>query len=383
MWTQYLVLAIATAFLAVGQDRPRPDAQTFRVTTERIQFDALFLDSRKRPVTDIRPDEVTVRQAGTLVPLMDLRFYARTAAATPPSPAPTKESSRGTLETETAPSRAPATSTDEGAWVFLIDDLAMSPDGFARAKAGLLAMLAGDVPSGVAIGILRTGVIGTHQTRLSSSRSELARSVAGMQYKANRWRGGLMSRSGATVAGPNRGDTVYVEGTLGSLNSLVLSLRPLSGRKVVFVLSELIALTAVESDVPPGGAMRTVVWDVKYNGTAARLRRLGKLAGEAGVTVHTIDLAGVTAASSNDRAFQDEGLHAVADELGGLYFGASNDVGPLLEKVVAAEQGYYVLAYEPPTGTFDDGGKAKFVDVDVTVSRPGVNVRTRRGFFTR
>ncbi len=380
MWTQGLVLVAAAVSLAVWQDQgPRSETQIFRVTAERIQFDALFLDGQNRPITDIRQDEVTVRQAGVVVLLSDLRFQSRVRASMDMAAGAPHES-----RNPAPASNAAAMVIDEGdAWVFLIDDLAMSPDGFARAKSGLLAMLEREVPPGVAVGILRTGVLGTHQTRLSDDRAELLRSVAGMRYSANHWQGGIMSRSGATVPGPTDKERVFIEGTLGSLNSLLLDLRPLSGRKVVVVLSEMIALTTRESDHDVAGAMGTVRWDVQYSGVAARMRRLGRLASESGVTVHTIDLAGVTAASSSDRAKQGEGLHAVADELGGLYFGASNDVGALLERVVAVEQGHYVLAYEPPAGTFDDGGRSKFIDVSVSVSRPGVTVRTRKGFFTR
>ncbi len=233
------------------------------------------------------------------------------------------------------------------------------------------------------LGILRTGELGTRTTRLSSDRTELLRAVTAMQHRNSRWRGGPTSRSGATSPGPAGTDRIFVEGTLGSLNSLLVSLRTLPGRKVVVVLSELIGLTADERDHEVHGRLPTVSFNIQYNGVANRLRRLGRLAGETGVTVHTVDLGGVVNASSFERARFGEGLHAVADELGGLYFGGSNDAGALLTRLVAAEQGHYILAYEPPADTFDDGGRAKFVEVSVSVSRPGVTVRTRRGFFTR
>lgn len=381
MWIPCVVLAAAAVSIAVWQDRGAPpESQLFRVTAARVQLDALFLDSQNRPVVDIGPHEVTVKQAGVIVPVADFRFRSRRVPALAPV------STGGPPESPRA-SRASGTATvaaeDDEPWVFLIDDLAISPDGFDRAKNGILAILERDMLAGAVVGILRTGVLGRHQTRLSNDRVELLRAVEGMRYTSNRWQGGIMSRSGATVGGPANSDRVFIEGTLGSLNSLLLSLRPLPGRKVVVVLSEMIALTADESDVLSGGALRTVRWDPKYTGVWGRLMRLGRLAAETGVTVHVVDLAGVTAASAINRAQLVEGLRAVADELGGLHVGSSNEIGPLLEEVIAAEQGHYVLAYEPPAGTFDDGGKSKFIEVSVAVSRPGVRVRTRKGFFTR
>jgi hypothetical protein len=120
------------------------------------------------------------------------------AASTPESAIPSHPGGAATMATG-----------DAEPWVFLIDDLAMSPDGFARAKSGLLAMLERELPPGAQVGVLRTGVLGRHETRLSDDRPELLRSVASMRHKSNRWRGGVMSRSGATVAGPNGKDRVF------------------------------------------------------------------------------------------------------------------------------------------------------------------------------
>jgi VWFA-related protein len=242
-------------------------------------------------------------------------------------------------------------------------------------------MLEHGVPPGVEMGILRTGELGRRTTQLSADRTLLVRNVTGMRYVNNRWRGRPTSRSGATGAGATDKDRVFLEGTLGSLNSLLVDLRQLPGRKVVVVLSEFLALTGSDADqeggrFPPPATQH-------YANVAGRLRRLGRLAAESGVTVHTVDLAGVSNVDVFSRTTLDEGLHAVADELGGVYFGSSNDVAVLLARLVAAEGGQYILSYIPPEGTFDIRGKPRFIPLSVTVSRPGVIVRTRSGFFTR
>jgi VWFA-related protein len=317
-----------------------------------------------------RSRKVTVRQQGREVDLADLRYLPRAQVAA------TGSTAAGQVTTAST-----ATPPDSEPWVFLIDDLAMSPDAFARVKAGLLAMLERGIPPRTEVGLLRTGELGRRTTQLSADRQALLRTVSALRYANNRWRGGRMSRSGATGAGNATGDRVFLEGTLGSLNSLLIDLRSLSGRKVVIVLSEFIALTASDADQEPGGLGFTPGTQA-YANVADRLRRLGRLAAESGVTVHTVDLAGVNHLGSRDRAAADEGLHAVADELGGAHFGNSNEVALLLERLVAAEGGQYVLSYVPPDGTFG-GGKPRFVPITVSVSEPGVTVRTRSGFFTR
>ena len=370
MWPALFALAAVVAGATLsGQSRIAPSSPVFRITAEVIQFDARFLDQHGRPVTDIRKDEVTVIQQGRVVPLADLRFEPRVGGA-------------GDIADATRvadPLRAPPRHAEDEPWVFLIDDLAMSPEAFARAKAGLLAILKKGVAPGVAVGVLRTGELGRRTTQLSSDWPALVQAVTALRYAPNRWRRGRMSRSGATGAGTADKDRVFLEGTLGSLNSLLVDLRSLPGRKVVVVLSELIALTAPDTDHEPGGL--GITWRADYANVADRLRRLGRVAAESGVTVHSIDLAGVNNLTSKEKAEQDEGLHAVADELGGVYFGNSNDAGALLDRMLAAEEGQYVLSYVPPDGTFDSGGETRFVPITVTVSRPGVRVRTRSGFF--
>ncbi|MGV3518271.1 MAG: VWA domain-containing protein [Luteitalea sp.] len=375
-----VVVAVALAGAVVAGQAPTDrTSPTFRVTAELIQFDARFLDADGRPVTDIRKDEVRVTQQGTVVPLSDLRFQPRGAPADVPGTA-----APGTPQSAASPRAAAQASPDADPepWVFLIDDMAMSPDAFARARTGLLAMLERGIPAGVEIGLLRTGPLGRHTTQLSSDREALRRAVTAMRYVNHGWRGRLTSRSGATGAGTASKDQIFLEGTLGSLNSLLVDLRQLPGRKVVVVLSEFIALKGNDADVQSGGRFATLSTQ-EYANVAGRLRRLGRLAAESGATVHTVDLAGVNNVGSKDRAELDEGLHAVADELGGMYFGRSNDVAPLLARLVASEQGLYVLSYIPPEGTFDRRATPRFIPLTVTVSRPGVTVRTRSGFFTR
>ena len=356
-----------------AQDLQRSDL-VFRVTSDLVQFDALFVDGDGRPVTDIRKDEVTVRQGGTPVPLRDLRFQPRAPAE---ASSPATPASAASPSPSTAPASPASDVVDVEPWIFLIDDLAMSPDAFDRVKIGLRTLFEQDLPPGVEVGLLRTGELGNPRTRLTADRAALHRAASEMRYRVNRWRGGLVSRSGAQGAGSGSGERVFLEGTLGSLNSLILNLRPLPGRKVVVLLSEYVALMAVEGDGLPGLALP------RYDGVSQRFRRFGQVAAHAGVTVHAVDVSGVFSTNGAARAQLSEGLHAVADELGGLYFGARNDVQDLLARLMDVEQSQYVLAYVPPDGTFDDGGKARFVPVHVDVTRPGVRVRTRTGFFTR
>jgi VWFA-related protein len=72
-------------------------------------------------------------------------------------------------------------------------------------------------------------------------------------------------------------------------------------------------------------------------------------------------------------------LRDVAEATGGFLVAETNDLGSGLERIGADLQGYYELAYYP-FNPFADGA---FRAVEVKVKRPGVEVRTRRGYYAR
>ena len=59
----------------------------------------------------------------------------------------------------------------------------------------------------------------------------------------------------------------------------------------------------------------------------------------------------------------------------------TNDLARGLKRISDDQRGYYVIGYTPPEGTFAAPGKTpRFHQVSVKVSRPGLRVRTRKGF---
>ena len=72
-------------------------------------------------------------------------------------------------------------------------------------------------------------------------------------------------------------------------------------------------------------------------------------------------------------------LRDVAEATGGFLVAETNDLSSGLERIGADLRGYYELAYYP-FNPFADG---TFRTIEVKVARPGVEVRTRRGYFAR
>jgi VWFA-related protein len=75
------------------------------------------------------------------------------------------------------------------------------------------------------------------------------------------------------------------------------------------------------------------------------------------------------------RMSQDS-LRWLSDESGGFAAVNRNDTATVFDRIVRDNSSYYVLAYYPPSNKAD----GKFHRIEVKVNRPGVTVRSRRGY---
>lgn len=335
------------------QDAAAPPP-VFRVSTTLVQFDAVVVDEDGHVVRSLTTEDFDVRQDGAPVLLREAIFVDRAARRAAPMPQ----------------DRTPRLGVDVEPLVFLIDDMAMTPDGFSRTVEGLRQFVRAGVPPGLEIGILRTGERGRRTTAMTADPGVLLGRLDGMRYLARSLRPGLASGSGASGAGTRELERTFLEGTLGSLNSLIADLRRFPGRKTVVLVSEGVALDPSQRN---GDSLE------------ARLNRLAQLAAEAGVTTHTIDVAGVSGGAGSLAVAMNlrDGLVTLPERMGGLHLGLTNDLTVLMRRIAAFERGYYLLSYEPPDGTFVDGGAPPFRKISVRVRRDGLTVRTRAGFFGR
>jgi hypothetical protein len=88
--------------------------------------------------------------------------------------------------------------------------------------------------------------------------------------------------------------------------------------------------------------------------------------------------------TGRDMAFSvgQQGLAYLALETGGLPYENGNDLNWGLDRVLEDQQGYYLIGFKPPQGTFDERhGARSYHHVTVGVTRPGLHVRSRSGFF--
>jgi VWFA-related protein len=183
--------------------------------------------------------------------------------------------------------------------------------------------------------------------------------------------------------------------TTDGLLALVDSLRNVAGRKSVIFFSEGITIPA---------------------NVQAHFQSVIGSANRAGVTVYTVDAAGLridsataetrkeidsrsaarlseigtTAEGSNGPMTQglerneriltlnpESGLSRLADQTGGMFIHNSNDLKTRMGQIGDDMNSYYVLTYVPKNLTFD----GKFRKTEVKLKRQGLSIQSRKGYF--
>ena len=182
--------------------------------------------------------------------------------------------------------------------------------------------------------------------------------------------------------------------TANALMAVVTSMRTLPGRKAVVFFSEGLS-------IPPDAQERflSVIAAANranvsiYSVDAAGLRTESTLketreeivaAGNRSLERNpTRDVTGepmMAALERNEnnlRLNPHSGLGMIADQTGGLLVSNTNDFRRGLARVDSDMRNYYMLTYVPKNGDFD----GKFREISVKVSRPGVTVQHRKGYF--
>lgn len=179
----------------------------------------------------------------------------------------------------------------------------------------------------------------------------------------------------------------YARSMLSTLQFVAGRLGGVHGRrKTVMWFSEGIDYDLTE--VMRGGNVR----ESESVGILQNVRDAVAAAARANVSIYSIDPRGLSTLGdeaiglqqpserslSRELRLQQDNLRQLADDTGGLAFVNRNDYSALLERIVADNSAYYVLAYDPPSKKRD----GTFHRIEVKTTRPGLTVRSRRGYST-
>ena len=423
------ILLLSLVVNAFGQ-RPTPtptpspqqgkadDDEVVRITTNLVQVDVTVTDKKGQPVTDLRPEEVEILEDNRPQKITNFSYVSldNTGEGQPVA------AKSPTTTDKNAPPVPPARLRPEDVRrtvALVVDDLSLSFESTHYMRQALKKFVDQQMQPGDLVAIIRTGGgIGALQEFTSDKRQLYAaiervkfnlqgrgnigafapidgdqiaaarpQSPVGVEQEEDDRRA-ANTRSAADELNDFRED-IFSIGTLGAINYIVRGMKELPGRKSILLLSEGFELHQQDRD---------------NSRFLEALRRLIDQANRASVIIYTMDARGLqtlglTAADNVSALTPDEletslsdrrsklfdtqsGLNYLAQQTGGLAIRNTNDLSGGIKRILDDQKGYYLIGYRPDEATFEGGSaRRRFHNLKVNIKRPGLNHRTRTGFY--
>jgi VWFA-related protein len=318
------------------------------------------VDSVGRPVAGLQAADFAVREDGRPV---EITFFEAVSASPAFEPAEAG-SSRGLSRRI----------------LLLVDAGRMSPGQLMRARQSAARFIAEGTAPGDWVRLLNLSTGRFRDGRIPEDRARLQSAARELKRGADPWRTedaeaeSLVDRfESDRDATPTEAETTgrflsvfaQTSGLLGNLESLLVQLQGISGRKALVLIS-------------PGFP--------QLRNLDRELERVATLARQAATAVYFVDAVGLDGLIPEPgRKFRPAfemawerggGAQDLAEATGGFTSRFSNSLLPALSRVAAEMHTYYVIGYVPARP--DDG---RFRSVDVRVSVPGVRARTKKGYL--
>lgn len=424
-------LLVAQQPPAAAPNAPPPPEVVFSVTTTVVQVDAVVTDSKGHYITDLTADDFTVYDDGKPQKITNFSYVQvgpHAPVGAKPAGKPSGKSAPALAPTPAAPLRR---ADVRRTIVLMVDDLGLSFESMAFVRAALRKFVEQQMQPGDLVAVCRTGSGSGALQQFTGDKRILLSLINGLHYNLN-GRAGLnffepYGKAGADATDPSGAEdalsvsydvgrnTIFTVGTLGAINYIVGALREMPGRKSIVLFSD-----GLQLFMPGQGPVRHMDIDsmqgMESNGEiVAALHKLVDRANRSGTVIYTMHTAGlqpmtldaedrvdmtgrsgqavngtlntlthVGAMGGRDLAFNagQQGLAYLALETGGIPYENGNDLNRGLDRMLEDQQGYYLIGFKPPSDTFEvKHGVRDYHHVTVKVTRPGLHVRSRTGFF--
>lgn len=400
-----LTFAVALAVAAPAQEPPPPgeEPSVFRESVEVhvMDLDVVVTDSRGQSIPDVKREEFTVRVDGRPVPI---DYFARVEEGTIHAPDLASASPDRVL----AEYRKGGEAYVPRHFLLYVDAGHLSPGSRNRALEALRDLVTRLGPSDTARIVLfdRRGKPLTDWTpskeALLAALSKIERSGVGMSRllterqtlqeidSATGFRRSSREFLARNYAEQERAE---VQTLLENMDGELSTLTPLPGKKAFVYVSG-------GFEMQPGYAMMTYALgafglsSISVRNVSKEVEQMARRANASEITFYTVDARGLTAegisAAEDDplasrpgialfaREDSQAGLQTLARETGGLAVINTNSLTAGLTQAYRDASTYYSVGVN--LAKLEGSG---YRDVRVEVSRPGVTVRTRRGYAPR
>jgi VWFA-related protein len=386
-----VILATGPAPGAVQTPAPQTQGQTFRARIDSIAVDVIVQDDKGVPVADLTADDFEIREAGTVQRIDTFKFIDVDAID---ANRPTTHRDILSFEDQ----RREAARDDTRVLVILLDDYHVRRGNSLRVREQLAEFISrlssNDL---VAITYPLASTAG-----LTFSRNHDAMARAAMDFEGRKYdytpRNAYEERY--QMQPPEALERMRNDITLRALESIGAYMGSLrDGRKTLLFVSEGLSGTlpaGVNTSGSPysgrtgaaGSANDSVAF---FNSTEimSQMRYVFAAANRANTSIYTLDPRGLAVSEydiddnvtgATDRRTLSESLdtlRSIAGETGGRAIVNRNNPGPELQQMIMDSSAYYLLAYTTSEAPRD----GKFHEIQVTVKRPGVQVRARKGYW--
>jgi len=290
---------------------------------------------------------------------------------------------------------------------FVVDDITMSFESLYYVRRALANFVDSQMQPGDLVAILRTsgGISALHQ--FTTDKHALHAAIDNLRYwlPADRIRyslhGSLKSSEALTVA-PGRGgqppnvrrtsdpdaaNELFAREALGAVTQMAKGLTPLPGRKSIVLFSDGLNVLSLGSGptlrdaskrlVDAANQSSVVIYTIHAVGLQSDL-----IPADSAVTGSGGELADQLRSRVVSRQLAQGGLEFLAAGTGGRFVHDTNDLNGAVARILEDQQGYYLIGWTPQSDAFEfDKTGPRFNSVVVRVTRPGLEVRTRIGYY--
>ncbi|HMS42591.1 MAG TPA: VWA domain-containing protein, partial [Pyrinomonadaceae bacterium] len=422
-----IIFALIFSFfsiLTISAQNPTPtppddEDGVVKISTTLIQIDVGVTDKDGKQITDLKAEDFEILENGEKQEITNFSYIAVTQDA--------KNQAQEQVTVNSKQVKIPPVPTNLRAdqvrrtIVLVVDDIGMSIGSMANVREALKKFVNEQMQEGDLVAIIRTSAGISVFQQFTSDKRILRAAIEKVKWNGLTGTMGIFEPLRPTTKDLLNGQVnssgesrqtqgneqdkqfekdaqqmrqgMFAAGTLGALRYVVKGMSEMPGRKAIMVFSD--GWDMFEGTIREKNASAAMVQQAMDN--------LVESANRAGVIINTIDARGLAVPGMftaeddtlgqsleqleeiqkgrlDDFRNSQSGLAYLADRTGGRVFLNQNNLSRGVEKALNDQSGYYLIAYQPDSDSFD-ATKRRFNKLTVRVKRDGAKVRYRSGFF--
>ena len=401
------ILAVLMAGIALTQSSPQSQPPVFRSGTRLVQVNVVVHNKRGEPVADLKKEDFTILELGK--PQQISFFSVDTAAPAPPAAISSAVAPAAPLASHTFTNVLPAHGgVPTSVTVILLDLLNAPPGAQMRAREGVIRFLKQIEPQDrIAIFAMTSrGLTLLHDyttdsaalvERLRKTKPEISAPLDASTVDATADKElrdmGLDALADAEQKTADFFMADRISRSLSVFGAIAQHMAGIPGRKNLVWVSTAFPLSVDFDEVPSPGS---VMSSRDHRTFTAEMGEAVRALNDSGIAVYPVDARGVfnpviVESNIGARSPRDFGkmpsvantsspsatMFTLADRTGGRFAYNTNDLSGAIRRAMDDARVTYTLGYYPADTTLD----GRFREIKVSVNRPGLDVRARKGYF--